>query len=158
MRIHEARQANGKKFRNLAQQFTLDILLRDANLHLQSLSRRSRLERITDRGGLLVVDQDMGDELRSVHSWSGGESFQVSLTLALGLSSLSPDKVRVESLFIAEGFGSLAADSLRVAMDHLQTLGRKVGVTSHVQEMTERIGMRINVRRMAGGQSKVTVT
>lgn len=85
----------------------------------------------------------------------------VSLALALGLASLSSNKVRVESLFIDEGFGSLDADSLRVAMDaldNLQALGRKVGVISHVQEMTERIGTRINVRRMAGGQSKVTVT
>lgn len=153
--------ADGKKFRNFAQQLTLDILLRDANLHLQSLSKRYRLERITDSLGLLVVDQDMGDELRSVHSLSGGESFLVSLALALGLASLSSNKVRVESLFIDEGFGSLDADSLRVAMDaldNLQALGRKVGVISHVQEMTERIGTRINVRRMAGGQSKVTVT
>ena len=153
--------ADGKKFRNFAQQLTLDILLRDANLHLQSLSRRYRLERITDSLGLLVVDQDMGDELRSVHSLSGGESFLVSLALALGLASLSSNKVRVESLFIDEGFGSLDADSLRVAMDaldNLQALGRKVGVISHVQEMTERIGTRINVMRMAGGQSKVTVT
>ena len=153
--------ADGKKFRNFAQQLTLDILLRDANLHLQSLSRRYRLERITESLGLLVVDQDMGDELRSVHSLSGGESFLVSLALALGLASLSSNKVRVESLFIDEGFGSLDADSLRVAMDaldNLQALGRKVGVISHVQEMTERIGTRISVRRMAGGQSQVTVT
>ena len=153
--------ADGKKFRNFAQQLTLDILLRDANLHLQSLSRRYRLERIKDSLGLLVVDQDMGDERRSVHSLSGGESFLVSLGLALGLASLSSHRVRVESLFIDEGFGSLDADSLRVAMDaldNLQALGRKVGVISHVQEMTERIGTRINVRRTAGGQSKVTVT
>jgi exonuclease SbcC len=153
--------ADGKKFRNFAQQLTLDILLRDANLHLQSLSRRYRLERITDSLGLLVIDQDMGDERRSVHSLSGGESFLVSLALALGLASLSSNRVRVESLFIDEGFGSLDADSLRVAMDaldKLQALGRKVGVISHVQEMTERIGTRINVRRMAGGQSKVTVS
>jgi exonuclease SbcC len=85
----------------------------------------------------------------------------VSLGLALGLASLSSHRVRVESLFIDEGFGSLDADSLRVAMDaldNLQALGRKVGVISHVQEMTERIGTRINVRRTSGGQSKVTVT
>jgi exonuclease SbcC len=153
--------ADGKKFRNFAQQLTLDILLHDANQHLQSLSRRYRLERIKDSLGLLVVDQDMGDERRSVHSLSGGESFLVSLGLALGLASLSSHRVRVESLFIDEGFGSLDADSLRVAMDaldNLQALGRKVGVISHVQEMTERIGTRINVRRTSGGQSKVTVT
>ncbi|HOY03362.1 MAG TPA: SbcC/MukB-like Walker B domain-containing protein, partial [Zoogloea sp.] len=133
--------ADGKKFRNFAQQLTLDILLGYANRHLESLSRRYRLQRIADSLGLLVLDQDMGDELRSVHSLSGGESFLVSLALALGLASLSSHRVRVESLFIDEGFGSLDADSLRVAMealDSLQAQGRKVGVISHVQEMTER--------------------
>ena len=80
--------ADGKKFRNFAQQLTLDILPGHGNRHLQSLSSRYRLERIADSLGLLVVDQDMGDETRSVHSLSGGESFLVSLALALGLASL----------------------------------------------------------------------
>ncbi|MBK5913751.1 AAA family ATPase [Rhodocyclus purpureus] len=152
--------ADGKKFRNFAQQLTLDVLLGYANRHLESLSRRYRLERIKDSLGLLVVDQDMGDEVRSVHSLSGGESFLVSLSLALGLASLSSHRVRVESLFIDEGFGSLDSESLRVAMealDNLQAQGRKVGVISHVQEMTERIGTRVQVKRMAGGVSRVVV-
>ena len=153
--------SDGKKFRNFAQQLTLDILLGYANRHLESLARRYRLVRITDSLGLMVVDQEMGDEVRSVHSLSGGESFLVSLGLALGLASLSSHRVRVESLFIDEGFGSLDAESLNVAMealDNLQALGRKVGVISHVQEMTERIGTRIQVRRQAGGLSKVMIT
>lgn len=152
--------ADGKKFRNFAQQMTLDILLGYANRHLETLSRRYRLNRIKDSLGLLVVDQEMGDEVRSVHSLSGGESFLVSLGLALGLASLSSHRVRVESLFIDEGFGTLDADSLNVAMealDNLQALGRKVGVISHVQEMNERIEARIQVKRQAGGQSKVSV-
>jgi exonuclease SbcC len=152
--------ADGKKFRNFAQQQTLDVLLSYANQHLQDLSRRYRLERIADSLALLVVDQDMGDEVRSVHSLSGGESFLVSLALALGLASLSSHRVRVESLFIDEGFGSLDAEALQVAMDaldNLQALGRKVGVISHVQEMTERIATRVHVRRMAGGLSRVVV-
>lgn len=152
--------ADGKKFRNFAQQLTLDILLGYGNSHLQSLSKRYRLKRIEDSLGLLVVDQDMGDEVRSVHSLSGGESFLVSLAMALGLASLSSHRVRVESLFIDEGFGSLDADSLRVAMDaldSLQSLGRKVGVISHVQEMTERIGTRVQVQRQAGGLSRIVV-
>lgn len=152
--------ADGKKFRNFAQQLTLDILLGYANLHLKDLARRYRLERIRDSLGLLVVDQDMGDEVRSVHSLSGGESFLVSLALALGLASLSSHRVRVESLFIDEGFGSLDAEALQVAMDaldKLQSLGRKVGVISHVQDMTERIATRVQVRRMAGGLSRVVV-
>ena len=136
------------------------ILLGYANRHLLELARRYRLERIADSLALLVVDQDMADERRSVHSLSGGESFLVSLALALGLASLSSNRVRVESLFIDEGFGSLDADTLRVAMDaldNLQAQGRKVGVISHVQEMTERIGIQIQVRRQAGGQSRVEV-
>ena len=152
--------ADGKKFRNIAQQLTLDILLGYANQHLKDLSRRYRLERVNHSLALQVVDQDMGDEIRSVHSLSGGESFLLSLALALGLASLSSNRVRVESLFIDEGFGSLDADTLRVAMDaldSLQSLGRKVGVISHVQEMTERIGTRIQVGRVSGGLSKIRV-
>ena len=152
--------ADGRKFRNYAQQFTLDVLLGYANRHLIDLSRRYRLERVQDALALMVVDQDMGDERRSVHSLSGGESFLVSLALALGLASLSSNRVRVESLFIDEGFGSLDADTLRVAMDaldHLQAQGRKVGVISHVQEMSERIGIQVQVRRQSGGQSRVEV-
>ena len=152
--------SDGKKFRNYAQQYTLDVLLAYANRHLEVLSRRYRLQRISTALTLMVVDQDMGDELRSVHSLSGGESFLVSLALALGLASLSSDRVRVESLFIDEGFGSLDADTLRVAMDALdglQSMGRKVGVISHVQEMTERIGTKVVVQRSAGGKSSVSV-
>jgi exonuclease SbcC len=153
--------ADGKKFRNFAQQLTLDIFLQYGNLHLHSLTRRYRLQRIKDSLGLLVVDQDMGDEVRSVHSLSGGESFLVSLALALGLASLSSHRVRVESLFIDEGFGSLDADSLGIAMDaldNLQSLGRKVGVISHVQEMTDRIGTRVQVHRQSGGLSRILVS
>ena len=152
--------ADGKKFRNFAQQLTLDTLLDYGNLHLESLSRRYRLERIQDSLGLLVVDQDMGDEVRSVHSLSGGESFLVSLALALGLASLSSQRVRVESLFIDEGFGSLDSESLGIAMDaldRLQALGRKVGVISHIQEMTERISTRIQIKRRSGGLSEVQI-
>ena len=152
--------ADGKKFRNYAQQFTLDVLLGYANQHLNELSRRYRLERIKESLALMVVDQDMGDELRSVHSLSGGESFLVSLALALGLASLSSNRVRVESLFIDEGFGSLDPETLSVAMDALdglQAMGRKVGVISHVQEMTERIATRILVQRMAGGKSQIVI-
>jgi exonuclease SbcC len=110
---------------------------------VQELARRYRLQRIRDSLALMVLNQDISDEMRSVHSLSGGESFLVSLALALGLASLSSNRVRVESLFIDEGFGSLDVDTLRVAMDALdglQAMDRKVGVISHVQEMTERIG------------------
>jgi exonuclease SbcC len=156
--------ADGKKFRNYAQQFTLDVLLGYANNHLGQLARRYRLERVVSTAGpslaLMVRDQDMGGEVRSVNSLSGGESFLVSLALALGLASLSSNRVKVESLFIDEGFGSLDSDTLGVAMDALdalQSLGRKVGVISHVQEMTERIATKVLVRPAGGGSSAVTV-
>jgi exonuclease SbcC len=156
--------ADGKKFRNYAQQFTLDVLLGYANSHLGQLAKRYRLERVAAASGpslgLLVRDQDMGGEIRSVNSLSGGESFLVSLALALGLASLSSNRVRVESLFIDEGFGSLDSETLRVAMDALdglQSMGRKVGVISHVQEMTERIATKILVQPAGGGTSSVTV-
>jgi exonuclease SbcC len=156
--------SDGKKFRNYAQQFTLDVLLGYANAHLAHLARRYRLERVAAATGpslgLMVRDQDMGGEVRGVNSLSGGESFLVSLALALGLASLSSNRVRVESLFIDEGFGSLDSETLRVAMDALDSLhsmGRKVGVISHVQEMTERIATRIVVQPSGGGSSSVTV-
>jgi exonuclease SbcC len=156
--------SDGKKFRNYAQQFTLDVLLGYANAHLGQLARRYRLERVSHNGApslaLMVRDQDMGGEVRSVNSLSGGESFLVSLALALGLASLSSNRVRVESLFIDEGFGSLDTDTLGVAMDALdalQSLGRKVGVISHVQEMTERIATKVLVRPGGGGSSAVVV-
>jgi exonuclease SbcC len=156
--------ADGKKFRNYAQQFTLDVLLGYANIHLAQLARRYRLERVISQAGpslsLMVRDQDMGGEIRSVNSLSGGESFLVSLALALGLASLSSNRVKVESLFIDEGFGSLDSETLGVAMDALdalQSLGRKVGVISHVQEMTERIATKVLVRPAGGGSSAITV-
>ncbi|MEY2631628.1 MAG: Nuclease SbcCD, gamma subunit [Pseudomonadota bacterium] len=152
--------ADGKKFRNYAQQLSLDILLAYANTHLRDLARRYRLQRVPGSLALMVVDRDMGEEQRSVHSLSGGEAFLVSLALALGLAALSSQKVRVESLFIDEGFGSLDADTLRVAMDaldKLQASGRKVGVISHVQEMTERIPTRIRLHRQPGGHSRLEV-
>lgn len=153
--------ADGKKFRQIAQEYTLDVLLSYANVHLELLSKRYLLQRIPGSLGLQVVDQDMGNEVRTVYSLSGGESFLVSLALALGLASLSSNRMKVESLFIDEGFGSLDPATLNIAMDALERLhnqGRKVGVISHVQEMTERIPVQIRVSKRPSGKSKVEVT
>lgn len=152
--------SDGKKFSLIAQEYTLEILINYANAHLKDLSNRYQLERIPDSLALQVIDQDMGDEIRSVHTLSGGESFIVSLALALGLASLSSNRMSVECLFIDEGFGSLDNDTLRIAMDALERLhsqGRKVGVISHIAEMTERIHTQINVVRLSEGTSKVVV-
>ena len=152
--------ATGDRFRKLAQAYNLDLLVHHANVQLRQLVRRYRLKRGGSMLGLLVLDTEMGDELRSVHSLSGGETFLVSLALALGLASMASSTLRIESLFIDEGFGSLDPESLQLAMDALdglQAQGRKVAVISHVQEMHERIPVQIRVQRQGNGLSTVEV-
>ncbi|PRA60976.1 chromosome segregation protein SMC [Pseudomonas sp. MYb187] len=153
--------ATGDTFRKIAQGYNLDLLVHHANAQLRQLARRYRLKRGGSLLGLLVMDTEMGDELRSVHSLSGGETFLVSLALALGLASMASSTLRIESLFIDEGFGSLDPESLQLAMDALdglQAQGRKVAVISHVQEMHERIPVQIQVRRQGNGLSSVEVS
>ncbi|MDR0348710.1 MAG: AAA family ATPase [Tannerella sp.] len=152
--------AGGNKFKTIAQGYTLDVLLDYANKHLTELTRRYRLEKIPGTLALQVIDNDMLGEVRTVHSLSGGESFLISLSLALGLSSLSSNRMKIESLFIDEGFGSLDINTLSLAMDaldNLRTQGRKIGVISHIEEMKERISTQIQVIKEAGGKSSITV-
>jgi exonuclease SbcC len=152
--------ADGKAFKVIAQSYTLKLLLLHANKHLGILSRRYKLLQVPDTLALQVIDRDMCDEVRTVYSLSGGESFLISLALALGLSSLSGNGLKVESLFIDEGFGSLDADTLRIAMEALEMLqnqGRKIGVISHVQEMSERIAVQIRLRKAGNGKSEVEI-
>lgn len=151
---------SGDKFKTIAQGYTLDVLLGYANNHLQNLTKRYSLQRVSDTLGLQVVDRDMLDEVRSVHSLSGGESFLISLALALGLSSLSSNKMKIESLFIDEGFGALDIDTLSMAMDALENLqaqGRKIGVISHVEEMKECITTQIRVIKSGNGKSNIQI-
>ncbi|MGA9705743.1 SbcC/MukB-like Walker B domain-containing protein [Pseudomonas sp.] len=152
--------ATGDTFRKIAQAYNLDLLVHHANVQLRQLVRRYRLKRGGSMLGLLVLDTEMGDELRSVHSLSGGETFLVSLALALGLASMASSTLKIESLFIDEGFGSLDPESLQLAMDALdglQAQGRKVAVISHVQEMHERIPVQIQVKRQGNGLSTLEV-
>lgn len=152
--------ADGAKFKVIAQSYTLNLLLLHANRHLAYLSKRYKLQQVPETLALQVIDCDMCDEIRTVYSLSGGESFLISLALALGLSSLSSNNLKVESLFIDEGFGSLDADSLRTAMEALEQLqmqGRKIGVISHVQEMSERIAVQVQVHKKVNGKSVLTV-
>ena len=152
--------ADGAKFKVIAQSYTLNLLLLHANQHLSYLSKRYKLQQVPDTLALQVIDGDMCDEIRTVYSLSGGESFLISLALALGLSSLSSNNLKVESLFIDEGFGSLDAESLRTAMEALEQLqmqGRKIGVISHVQEMSERISVQVQVHKKVNGKSVLTV-
>ena len=152
--------ADGAKFKVIAQSYTLNLLLLHANKHLSYLSKRYKLQQVPDTLALQVIDCDMCDEIRTVYSLSGGESFLISLALALGLSSLSSNNLKVESLFIDEGFGSLDAESLRTAMEALEQLqmqGRKIGVISHEQEMSERISVQVQVHKKVNGKSVLTV-
>jgi exonuclease SbcC len=152
--------ADGAKFRAIAQRRTLDLLLGFANAQLDLLAGRYRLERLPESLNLLVCDRDMADERRSVHSLSGGESFLVSLALALGLASLTSNRLRIESLFIDEGFGSLDPATLSTAMNaltQLESQGRKVGVISHVSEMADAIPVQIRIVKVRAGASRVIV-
>ena len=166
--------ADGAKFKVIAQSYTLNLLLLHANKHLSYLSKRYKLQQVPGTLALQVVDCDMCDEIRTVYSLSGGESFLISLALALGLSSLSSNNLKVESLFIDEGFGSLDAESPRTIpgtnvsisrvtshwwrlCNQLQMQGRKIGVISHVQEMSERISVQVQVHKKVNGKSVLSV-
>ncbi|PSW11044.1 exonuclease SbcC [Photobacterium sanctipauli] len=153
--------ATGNKFRTLAQGLTLQQLVVLANEHLQELAPRYALQPVPNSPlALQVVDHDMGDEVRSVESLSGGESFLVSLALALALASLAADTRQLGSLFIDEGFGTLDPDSLEMALaclDALQADGRQIGVISHVGTLVERIGVQVAVEAQGGGRSQIQV-
>lgn len=153
--------ADGKKLRTFAQGLTLDVLVEQSNLHLKALRPRYTLRRVQGQAmELAVVDHDLGDEVRFISTLSGGERFLVSLALALGLSTLSSKNVKIESLFIDEGFGALDRDTLEIALstlDQLQAEGRTVGIISHVADLADRIGYRVEVRPIGPGTSEVRV-
>ncbi len=151
--------ADGKKFRNFAQGLTFELMVGHANRTLQQMSDRYLLVR--DQGEPLelnVVDNYQAGEIRSTKNLSGGESFIVSLALALGLSRMASQNVRVDSLFLDEGFGTLDEEALDVALDTLSGLqqdGKLIGVISHVQALKERVAAQIAVRPQNGGRSRL---
>jgi exonuclease SbcC len=155
--------ADGNKFAKFAQGVTLDQLIYLANSHLSILSSRYELQRSTHNKHLLeieVIDSFQGNIARPVATLSGGESFIVSLALALGLSSLASQKISIDSLFLDEGFGSLDEDSLEVALNalsQLQSSGKMVGVISHVKALKERIPLQIKVIPRGDGTSRVVI-
>ncbi len=152
---------DGKRFRSFAQSLTLDHLLAVANSHLDELAPRYQLERVPRHDlELQIIDRDLGGDIRSVQSLSGGESFLVSLALALGLSSMSAHDVRVRTLLIDEGFGTLdpsSLDSALAVLDALKAGGRQVGVISHVPQLVERMGAHVRVIARGGGRSDIVV-
>jgi len=150
----------GKKFRVVAQTYTLSVLLAFANGHLKKINPRYSLRTSSDSLSLLVTDHDMYEETRTVNSLSGGETFLVSLALALGLSSLTSNKMSLSSLFIDEGFGALDPQSLDMALAALQNLhmsGKQIGVVSHVDALNERIPVHVRIVKKNSGRSEVTV-
>ena len=153
--------ADGSKFSRIAQSITFESLLRFANANLKRMSDRYVLVRDDANAGkpleLAVVDTYQAGERRPTANLSGGESFIVSLALALGLSEMSSGRARIDSLFIDEGFASLDENYMEAALQTLSTLGSRegklVGVISHVEALKERIDVQIEVKKLSGGRS-----
>lgn len=155
--------ARGDKFRKFAQGLTLDHLLHLANGHLARLHGRYLLRRkSTGELELDIIDSWQGEVARDTRTLSGGESFLVSLALALALSDLVSHKTSIDSLFLDEGFGTLDADTLEIALNALDSLnasGKMIGVISHVEGMKERIPAQIRVEKGGGvGHSELRVS
>jgi len=153
--------ADGKKFSRFAQGLTLARLTELANRHLLRLSDRYSILKSPERDlDLQIIDGYQADVVRPMSTLSGGESFLVSLALALGLSDLASRKVQINSLFIDEGFGTLDAETLDVAitaLENLQAAGKSIGIISHVEALKERIGTQIQLSRQPGGTSKISL-
>ncbi len=151
--------ADGKKFRNFAQGLTFEIMVTLANKQLKSMSDRYLLIRNDNEPlELNVIDSYQGGEIRPTKNLSGGESFIVSLALALGLSNMASRNTRIDSLFLDEGFGTLDEDALESALETLASLqqeGKLIGIISHVKALKERITTQITLTSTIGGKSKI---
>ena len=151
--------SDGKKYRNFAQGLTFELMVSHANRQLEKMTDRYLLIRDDQQPlELNVVDNYQAGEIRSTKNLSGGESFIVSLTLALGLSKMASRKVRVDSLFLDEGFGTLDEEALETALETLSGLkqdGKLIGIISHVSALKERIGTQINITPVSGGRSSL---
>ena len=151
--------SDGKKYRNFAQGLTFELMVAHASRQLIRMTDRYLLER--DRNfplKLNVRDNDQAGEIRPIDNLSGGESFLVSLALALGLSKMASRMVQVDSLFLDEGFGTLDDETLEMALDvlgGLQKDGKLIGVISHVAALKERIPTQIEVVPQSGGRSNL---
>jgi len=154
--------SNGHKFANFSQGLTLQNLLVYANKRLTNLTDRYLLDKPKDGGALQVVDLFQGNIHRAVSTLSGGESFLISLALALSLSDMASRNVSLESLFIDEGFGTLDQETLDIAMNTLEKLQsesqKTVGVISHVEALKERINVQIKLEKNAQGYSTVKIS
>ena len=149
--------ADGNNFRTFAQGLTFEVLIEYANRQLSAITSRYILVRNPNRPlDLQIVDEYQEGRIRSVDNLSGGESFLVSLALALGMSQMTSNNSRIDSLFLDEGFGTLDEQLLYTALDALSKLhhqGKLIGVISHMQELKENIPTRIEVIRQRSGKS-----
>lgn len=147
--ITDAIGADGKTLRKIAQCYTLSFLIAHANQEIRKFNSRYELQQVKHSLGIRVIDHDRADDIRDTTSLSGGETFIVSLGLALGLSALSSRNISFENLFIDEGFGTLDPDTLATVIDSLAMLqssqSKKVGVISHTDTMSERITTQIRI-------------
>ncbi len=155
--------ATGNKFNERAQKLTLQHLLRFCNLRLKKLHSRYEVSMPNEDedDDLVVTDTHMGNERRSVKTLSGGETFIISLALALGLSDLASRDIRIDSLFVDEGFGTLDSDTLEEAITTLEQLqaesNKMVGIISHVESLKERIFTQIRLDKMNSGYSTLSI-
>ena len=151
--------ADGKKFRNFAQGLTFEIMISHANQQLQKMSERYLLiHSQTSPLELNVIDKHQAGEIRSIKNLSGGESFIVSLALALGLSQMASQNIQMDSLFLDEGFGSLDEDTLETVLEALSKLhqdSKIIGIISHVNGLKERISNQIEVIANQQGKSRL---
>ena len=152
--------AEGKRFNAFAQQLTMEHLLRWTNHRLQGFSPRYQMIQ-TEDGNLQVIDRDAGNALRSIRTLSGGETFLMSLAMALGLADLASQNVRMECMFIDEGFGTLDPETLDATLDVLERLqaqdNRTIGIISHVEALKERISTQIRMVPDGRGNSRMEV-
>lgn len=159
--ILDAIGSDGKTLRKIAQCYTLRFLIAHANEEIRKFNSRYELQQVKNSLGIRVIDHDRADDVRDTTSLSGGETFIVSLGLALGLSALSSKNISFENLFIDEGFGTLDHDTLETVINSLAMLqssqGKKVGVISHTETMS-RITTQIRViRNGSSGSSHIEI-
>lgn len=160
--ITSAIGTDGRTLRKIAQCYTLRFLVEHANAEIRKFNSRYELEQVRNSLALRVIDHDRADDRRDTTSLSGGETFIVSLGLALGLSALSSRNTSFDNLFIDEGFGTLDPDTLSEVIDALSMMqsaqGKKVGVISHTDTMSERIATQIRVMKNGNtGTSRIEV-
>jgi DNA repair protein SbcC/Rad50 len=152
--------ADGKIFRNFAQGLTFQKMVDLANIELKKMSNRFMLIRHKNNPlDLQIIDSYLAEEKRSIENLSGGEKFIVSLALSLGLSKMTSRSMRIDSLFLDEGFGTLDEDALDLALDALANLnhqGKLIGIISHVAALKERISTKIEIQPQSSGKSIIS--